>query len=96
MSKIPWIIFVIAFGVTMFLIVIRIKTNIANEYVTYGIPSGLLIAVMYTSLWRICKTTSFAKNNRSIYLKNSWRCSLSQLVFWYFAVVLCELTIAAS
>ena len=63
MSKIPWIIFVITFGAVIYLIVICIKTDIANEYVTYGIPSGLLLAVMYTSLWRISKTAPVAKKN---------------------------------
>ena len=57
MSKIPWIIIVIAFSVLVYLNVICIETNIANEYVIYGIPSGLLLAVMYTSLWRISKTS---------------------------------------
>ncbi len=61
MSKILWIIIVIAFAVLVYLTVIRIETNIANDFVTYGIPSGLLIAVMYTSLWRISKTTPVAK-----------------------------------
>ena len=54
-----------------------IELNIANEYVRCGIPSGLLIAVMYTSLWRICKyITEFSRNNHSIYLKNSSRCTV--------------------
>ena len=61
MSRILWTIWVIAFGAVVYLIVIRIETNIANEYVIFGIPSGLLIAVMYTSLWRICKTSPVFK-----------------------------------
>jgi predicted membrane channel-forming protein YqfA (hemolysin III family) len=61
MLRILWTIWVIAFGAVVYLIVIRIKTNIANEYVIFGITSGLLIAVMYTSLWRICKTSPTVK-----------------------------------
>ena len=61
MSKIAWIIYVITFGLLVYVIVISIKTDIANEFVIYGVPSGLLIAVSYTCLWRISKTTPVAK-----------------------------------
>ena len=59
MSKILWIIIVIAFGVLVYLIVIGIKSDIG--FVLHGVPSGLLLTVMYTCLWRICKITLFAK-----------------------------------
>ena len=61
MSKIAWIIYVITFGLLVYFIVISIKTDIENEFVIYGVPSGLLIAVGYTCLWRISKKTPVAK-----------------------------------
>ncbi len=61
MSKIAWIIYVITFGLLVYFIVISIKTDIENEFVIYGVPSGLLIAVSYTCLWRISKSTPVAK-----------------------------------
>lgn len=61
MSKILWIIFVIAYGLLVYFIVIGIKTDIENKFVVYGVPSGLLIAVTYTCLWRISKTTPVDK-----------------------------------
>ena len=68
MSKIAWIIYVITFGLLVYFIVISIKTDIENEFVIYGVPSGLLIAVSYTCLWRISKSTPVAKKttNQSI------------------------------
>ena len=61
MSKIAWIIFTIAFGLVVFYIVLSIKTDIEDKFVAYGVPTGLLIAVSYTCLWRISKTTPDAK-----------------------------------
>lgn len=61
MSKIAWIIFTIAFGLVVFYIVLSIKTDIEDKFVAYGVPTGLLIAVLYTCLSRISKTTPVAK-----------------------------------
>ncbi|MDE0300697.1 MAG: hypothetical protein OXN17_18830 [Candidatus Poribacteria bacterium] len=61
MSKFLWIIFVVAFGLVVYFIVIGIKSDIENYFVLYGVPSGLAIAVMYSCLLRIYKTTPVDK-----------------------------------
>ncbi len=92
MSKIAWIIFTIAFGLVVFYIVLSIKTDIEDKFVAYGVPTGLLIAVSYTCLWRISKTTPDAKKQPI----NLFEKLMTMLFIAASILVLCGFTITAS